>query len=100
MPIFWCGLQLGSRGWRMCGTVISPSPPSKWPNDRSFVEVWEIFVARPFLYHVFDDPAFNGRAVLAPASIPVIPPGGGAKIPRQMYSLKRDMAELRRVGAG
>ena len=53
-----------------------------------------------FLYHVFDDPAFAGKGALALASIPVIAVGGGAKVPRPMYSLKGDLNELRRIGAG
>src|SRR5437763_38247 len=53
-----------------------------------------------FLYHVLDDPAFATKAALASASIPVVPIGGGAKVPRAMYSLKRDMDELRKIGAG
>ncbi|MGD0362198.1 MAG: M14 family zinc carboxypeptidase [Bryobacteraceae bacterium] len=57
-------------------------------------------MARAFLYHVYDDPLFNSLAPLAAASIPVIPVGGGAKVPRQMYSLKRDLAQMRTVGAG
>src|SRR3954467_13839650 len=55
-------------------------------------------MARPFLYHVFDDPAFSGLPALSPASVPVVPVGGGALVPRQMYSLKRDLAEMRRIG--
>ena len=51
-----------------------------------------------FLYHVFDDAVFNGRAPLASASIPVMPLGSGAKIPRLMYSLRGDMAKLRQIG--
>jgi carboxypeptidase T len=53
---------------------------------------------RPFRYHVWDDSAFNGLPALAPASIPVIPIGGGARVPRLMYSLKRDLIEMRRIG--
>lgn len=52
-----------------------------------------------FLYHVLDDPAFKGKGLIS-ASIPVVPIGGGVKKPRQMYSLKGDLDELRKIGAG
>ena len=57
-------------------------------------------MARPFLYHVFDDPAFTGLAPLSAASINVVTFAPPATAARQMYSLKRDMDHIRGVGAG
>ena len=57
-------------------------------------------MARAFLYHIFDDDdLFKNAAPLAAMTVKVIEPDGSTKKDRQMYSLKRDMAELRRIGA-
>ena len=53
---------------------------------------------RTFRYHVYDDPAFNGLPPLSPAPINVIRFSGAGVDSRQMYSLVRDMNEVRRIG--
>jgi carboxypeptidase T len=56
-------------------------------------------MARPFLYHVYDDASFNAKPPYASSTISVPGAAAGTFETKTVYSLKRDMDHLRADGA-
>ncbi len=56
-------------------------------------------MARPYHYHVYDRPSFNALAAWASAPIAVPGAAAGTTETKTMYSLKKDMDQLRADGA-
>jgi hypothetical protein len=54
---------------------------------------------RPFLYHLWDDPAFDGKPEFSSASIKTKKLNGPGTSLVKFYSLKRDLEALRAIGA-